>query len=981
MSHGHRSPSNRMKPSTPLFSLSLAIFGYAAFASTQTVPRVTKVSFGRDVRPILSEHCFKCHGPDAGTVAAGLRLDNFAGATKSGAIVPGNPKDSRLLERVSEHDPELRMPPKNAGVTALTPAQIEILRVWIAQGARYEKHWSFVPPSMPKLPAASNPKWVRNPIDRFVLGKLDEAGLKPEPEADRDTLAMRASQTLTGLPPTPTELDQFRNDARPGAYERYVDRLLAKPEYGEHQTRYWLDAVRYGDTHGLQLDNERGIYPYRDWVIQSYNDDLPFDKFVQWQLAGDLLPNPTTEQLVATGYVRMNLTTNEGGAIPEEFLARNTFDRVDTTSTVMLGLTVGCAKCHDHKYDPIKQSEYYGLYAFFNSTQDDPLDGNIALPPPVTRAYLREDDKRLRIIAARQAQLKLGVDSARAATWFTENRPSLPTARGWEISPVYQSENFDKAFDEAKPGEPGVGSVVWKPLAFELGKDSNGIIAKDSAFVYVRGVVTLPAARSLALRLRSDDGVKLWLNGKLIHSNRVSRGLATGFDTIHAEFRAGDNELVAKVVNGAGPDGLNIAFADPYAERIDKAAAALKKTPQSHQARTELQELFLLVGPDSQDALAYRNLVKDKIQIEEAAPMTLIAREMEKPRPTFLLKRGEYNQIGPPVDRHLPAALGSLPKSLPNNRLGLAMWMTAPSNPLVARVFVNRIWQQHFGTGIVKTVDDFGNQGEWPLDQPLLDYLAVSFVKNGWSVKKLNRLIVTSAAFRQGSRITPIKLSKDPENRLISRGPRFRLDAEVIRDKALSAGGLLVQKIGGHGVKPYQPDGIWENSSDPASGTHFYYRDKGLDLYRRSMYMFWKRTSPPPVMITFDAPLRDTCVVRRSSTDTPLQALAVLNETAFLEASRTMATRVLKPGGTDEQRLRRLFDVALGRSPRSDELKLLQAALVRYRQKYRTDVSAAVKLLKVGDAPQERSIPAPEQAAWMIVCSSLMNTDEFVTQH
>ncbi len=974
-----------MKPSLPLFSLSLGLFGYAALAGQTPPAKAAEVSFGRDVRPILSEHCFKCHGPDVGTAAAGLRFDSFDNATKrladGAAIVPGNPRVSLLLDRVGEHDPAMRMPPSDAGMSALTPAQIDTLRMWISQGAHYEKHWSFVPPSLPKIPAVSDSGWTRNLVDRFVLERLDRAGLKPEPEADRDTLALRAAQTLTGLPPTPEELEAFRKDAKPGAYERYVDRLMAKPEYGEHEARYWLDAVRYGDTHGLQLDNERSVYPYRDWVIQSFNDDLPFDQFVKWQLAGDLLPHPTTDQLVATGFVRMNLTSNEGGAIPEEFLARNTFDRVDTTSTVLLGLTVGCAKCHDHKYDPIKQADYYGLYAYFDSTQDAPLDGNVALPPPFIPAKSRSQGQQLDAIDAKLAGLKRGVDPSLAATWLTQNRQPVPETRGWEISPVYPYPNFDRAFDDVQPGEPGAATAAWKPFKFELGKDFAGIIGKDNASVYVRGTVTIPAARSMTLFVSSDDGVKLWLNGKPIHSHKIGRGLAQGSDPVRADFKAGDNELIAKVINGVEPDGLNIRFADPNDARIDKALASFKAKPSDSAAVSELQDLFLVAGPASSPADEYHRLNEEKARIEAAIPMTLIAREMAQPRPTFILKRGEYDQKGDPVTRHIPPALGTLRPGLPNDRLGLATWMTQSSNPLVARVFVNRLWQQHFGIGIVKTVDDFGNQGEWPMDQPLLDYLAVSFVKNGWSVKKLNRLIVTSATFRQSSRISPLKLAKDPENRLISRGPRFRLDAEVIRDKALDAGGLLVERIGGHGVKPYQPDGLWEGSSDPASGTHVYARDHGTDLYRRSLYLFWKRTSPPPVMVTLDAPLRDTCIVRRSTTDTPLQALAILNEPAFLESSRTMAIRVLKAPGNDDRRLHDLFDLTLGRAPHPREITLLRAALTRYRHRYVADLSAAQKLLNVGDAPQDKAIPAPEQAAWMIVCSSLMNTDEFVTQH
>ncbi|HWD39123.1 MAG TPA: DUF1553 domain-containing protein [Fimbriimonas sp.] len=962
---------------------SLTVLGYASFA-TPTSSTKKPLRFGRDVRPILSEHCFKCHGPDVGTAAAGLRFDTFEHAAKKlsdgAAIVPGNPSASLLLNRVSEKDPEMRMPPPGAGTSALTPEQIQILKEWIASGAKYEKHWSFVPPQMPAIPSVSDPKWVRNPVDSFVMAKLDEAGLKPEQEADKNTLAMRASQTLTGLPPTPEELDAYRKDDKPGAYERYVDRLLAKPEYGEHEARYWLDAVRYGDTHGLQLDNERSIYPYRDWVIRAFNGDLPYDKFVKWQVAGDLLPKPTTEQLIATGYVRCNLTSNEGGAIPEEFLARNTFDRVDTTSTVLLGLTVGCAKCHDHKYDPIKQRDYYGLYAYFDSTQDEPLDGNIALPPPFIRATTHDDEKRLASMNARMERLKEKVDPARAAEWLAQSQPPLPTSRDWQISPVYSEASFDAAFDKPEPGEPGQPDAAWKPFKFELGKDFPNLIGKDNSSVYVRGVVHYAKAGAVTLRVASDDGIRIWLNGKLIHSHKIGRGIDQGIDEVKAEVRAGDNELVAKLVNGVSVDGLDIHVGSKEAETADRALTGYRQSPTDPGAISSLKEIFL-ASSASEDANEFRRIRFAKEKFEAAIPMTLIAREMDTPRPTFILKRGQYDQPGDAVQRHIPPVLGQLPVDAPNDRLGLADWLTAPSNPLVARVFVNRLWQQHFGTGIVKTVEDFGSQGEWPENQPLLDYLAVTFQKDGWSVKKLNRLIVTSAAFRQSSRITPAKLAKDPENRLISRGPRFRLDAEVIRDKALMDGGLLVERIGGRGFKPYQPDGLWESSSDPASGTHFYVRDHGGSIYRRSMYLFWKRTSPPPVMITLDAPLRDTCIVRRSTTNTPLQALAVLNETAFLEASRTMAARVLKKPGDDEQRLKRLYNLTLGRAPKPFEKSLLEKALTRYRTQYDQDPKAAEKLLKVGDSPQSKSIPPAEQASWMIVCSSLMNTDEFLTQH
>ncbi|HEY3780234.1 MAG TPA: DUF1553 domain-containing protein [Fimbriimonadaceae bacterium] len=974
-----------MKAAIPLFSLSLAIFGFASLSARTPAVDSHAISFGRDIQPILSQHCYKCHGPDAAKAAAGLRLDSFAGATSqlgNGAgIVPGKPDASLIIQKVSNPNPNLRMPPPDSGVQALTAEQIDKLRTWISAGARYERHWSFVAPVMPAIPKVSNPAWAKNLVDRFVLAKLDEEGLKPEPEADKETLAMRASQTLTGLPPTTAELKAFEQDQRPGAYERYVDRLLASPAYGEHEARYWLDAVRYGDTHGLQLDNERAIYPYRDWVIGAFNEDLPFDKFVKWQVAGDLLPHPDTEQLIATGYVRMNLTSNEGGAIPEEFLARNTFDRVDTTSTALLGLTIGCAKCHDHKFDPIKQADYYGLYAYFDSTKDDPLDGNLTLPPPYIRASTKGQEAQMAAMDAQLNGWRNDVDPAVASTWLSQNHQSPPSSRDWQESPIYSSKTFDEAFDKAEPGEPGQPAATWKPFKFEPGKDAANLIGKDNSSIYVRGTIRVEKDRTIHLSVSSDDAVRLWLNGKLIHSHKINRGLSDAPDDVKADFRAGDNELIAKVINGAGPDGLNIRLVDANETRIDKALAAYKKAPTDAGTILELRSTYLEVGPNSANSSAYRRLLKKRTDFEAAIPMTLIAKEMDTPRPTFILKRGLYDQKGDAVERHIPAVLGKLPNGAPNNRLGLADWLTDPANPLVARVFVNRLWQQHFGTGIVKTVEDLGTQGEWPLNQPLLDYLAVSFVKNGWSVKKLNRLIVTSAAFRQGSQISSAKLAKDPENRFISRGPRFRLDAEVIRDKALAAGGLLVQRIGGHGFKPYQPDGLWEGSSDPASGTHIYVQDHGKEIYRRSLYMFWKRTSPPPVMVTFDAPLRDTCIVRRSVTNTPLQALALLNEPGLLEASRTMAARVIDSAKTEPLRLRSAYEIAMGHEPNSNETAILLKSLNRYENEYRSDETAAKKLLNVGEAPQSKTIDPAEQAAWMVVCSTIMNTNEFLTQH
>jgi hypothetical protein len=976
-----------MKASLPVLVLSLGVFGYAVTPTSRQAPKAMKpppVSFSREVKPILSEHCFKCHGPDVAKEAGGLRLDSFESAIKvrngHAAVVPGKPAASRLIKRVTFPEASLRMPPPDAGVPQLTAAQVDVLKRWIAEGGKYEQHWSFVPPKRPPIPEVSDYRWCRNFIDRFVLAKLDQAKLKPEPEADQDTLAMRAALTLTGLPPSQADLDALRRDKSDGAYERYVDRLLASHAYGEHQARYWLDAVRYGDTHGLHLDNERGIYPYRDWVVRAFNRDLPFDKFTEWQMAGDLLENPTTEQLVATGYVRMNPTTDEGGAIEEEFLAKNTFDRVDTTSTVFLGLTVACARCHDHKYDPIAQKDYYGLFAFFNSTLDKPLDDNALLPPPVIRAGTEEEETRLTRLEWDLQAITDTVDPEVAVRHFSQGRLPNPATRDWQISPVYQADNFDDAFANPKPGEPGQPAAQWKPLALEVGKTLETLIGKDNAAVYVRGVVTSSAARPIAFTVGSDDGIRIWLNGKLIHDNKALRGITAPPDTVNAQLRAGDNEIVVKLVNATGGDGLSIRLGDAVAERIDRALDAYRKKPTDGPL-FDLRQTYLEVGPPTAEALAYRKLKSERDELEASIPMTLIAKEMPTPRETHVLRRGEYNLIGDKVERHLPPALGKLAPGASVNRLGFAKWLTAKSNPLVARVFVNRLWQQHFGTGIVKTAEDFGSQGEWPVNPQLLDYLAVSFVENGWSIKKLNRMIVTSAAFRQSSRASKAKLEKDPENRLVSRGPRYRLDAEVIRDKALVAGGILIDRPGGHGFKPYQPDGLWEAIAFDSSNTAKYMRDKGDTIYRRSLYLFWKRTSPHPVMLTFDAPMRESCTVRRGRTNTPLQALTTLNEPAFLEASRTMAERLLKQPGSDEARLTRAYEVAFGRDPNPTESKLLLAALARYREKYTADPKAAEKLLMIGDAPRNKNLPAPEHAAWMLICSTLMNTDEFLTLH
>lgn len=952
----------------PVASLTLLVAGVVFAPAQKASKSAKKIDFNKDVRPILSENCFKCHGPDAKFVKGDLRLSDEKDAKKDRdgefAILPGKAKESLLIKRALSTEKSAQMPPPDSSLPRLTAEQIRVLSEWINQGGKYEKHWALVPPKMVGLPGVKNSKWVRNDIDRFVLAKLEERGLKPAPEADRATLLRRASLSLTGLDPTTEELNAYLGDSAPGSYERAVERMLASQRYGEHEARYWLDAVRYGDTHGYHLDNERSIYPYRDWVVNAFNKDLSFDKFTLWQLAGDMLPNPTREMKVATGYIRMNPTTNEGGSIEEEVLTRNTFDRVDTTSTVFLGLSVGCAKCHDHKYDPISQKDYYGMYAFFNSTKDSPFDGNDLLPPPVIADPTPAQEAKLASVVSRMTQLEQSTDPGQARTWLATNAPPLVTTTDWEICGPFKRGSFEEAFNSDEKLDQ------WRPIKITPGVAVQAINANQSN-AYFRTKLVSDREQLFEFGVSSDDGVRVWVNGKLVHSNFVSRGVTQGVDAVKAQLRKGENELLIKVANGSGPDGLMVTMGS---EAVNRIGAALKGTEP-----IKVVQAFLQYGPESSQCVEYRKLIAEKILTEKSIPQTLIAEEMLKPRPAFVLDRGEYDRRKEPVDRNLPAVFET--KLRQSNRLGLAQWLIDEKNPLTTRVVVNRIWLQHFGTGIVKTAEDFGNQGEWPSHPELLDYLAIKFRKDGFSLKKLHRLIVTSAAFRQSSAVTAAKLQKDPENRLVCRGPKFRLDAEVLRDRVLQASGLLLNRQYGPGFKPYQPAGLWEEVAQSASNTKDYVQDVDPSIYRRTLYLFWKRTSPHPVMSTFDAPTREACSVRRSITNTPLQALTTMNEPAFFEAARKFGEKILTTKTTDESRLDFAFRTALSRKPSERERTILLASLKRYQKMFSERPQDAAGVIQVGLAPINRKQDFVDQAAWSLIASTLFNLDEFLTQH
>jgi hypothetical protein len=971
----------------------LIVVGTSATGAPRPVSVDIPVDFNRDVRPILSEHCFPCHGPDKEATAktGGYRLDNFDEATRDlggyFGIKPGSIEDSFLVERIDAEIPELRMPPENSIVKPLTEEQRQTLRSWIAQGAKYDKHWSFQTPKRPALPQVENWGWIRNPIDRFVLKRLTEDGHRPAPEADRAVLLRRAYLALTGLPPSIDELDAYLADTKPDAYERMVDRLLASPSYGEHQARFWMDAVRYGDTHGLHFDNERSVWPYRDWVVRAFNEDLPYDDFVTWQLAGDMLEEPTLDQQIASGYIRLHTTTNEGGVIAAEFQAKNTFDRVETSGTVFMGLTIGCARCHDHRYDPITQEEYYGLYAFFNSTVENPLDGNLLLPAPVIRAPSPEQSALMAALAEEQAKIESELSLSKIEAWASSSKVTPIQIGSWHKSEVYVAANFEAARTTNFGPETGSKEVVWTQTEVQLGTPIASVVGKENAAVYFKTEIQSPADQQIELRLGSDDSIRVWQNGTLVHDNNVSRGLVVDNDIIKVSLVKGRNELIFKIINGIGPDGFYAAFGDRRRETIESALALLAKPKIEETELLAVKRAYLEYGPeDDRPGIEWRELGRQAAELETQVPSTMVAQETEEPRPAMLLARGEYDHPKQQVKRSIPAALGELPPTGPQNRLGLAQWLTQQDNPLAARVFVNRVWQQYFGAGLVKTSEDFGSQGEWPSHPELLDWLSREFVDNGWSVKDLHRSIVLSAAFRQNAAATAAKTETDPDNRLISRGPRFRMDAEVIRDQALFLSGLLVQKQGGKGVKPYQPGGLWEavgliGPDGNTSNTRIYVQDSGEGLYRRSLYSFWKRTSPPASLVIFDAPTREACIVRRSRTNTPLQALAVMNDPQFVEASREFAGRVMSGEQTETGRVRLAFRMATSRLPNDGETKILLRMLRSEKSRFMSQPENAASLLSIGDSTRDETLAQADQAAWTVVCSMLLNLDEVLTIH
>jgi hypothetical protein len=1015
-----------------------------------------RIQFNRDVRPILSDHCYQCHGPDKAKRKADLRLDSEESARK--VMTPGDPAKSELVQRIMATDESQRMPPNKAG-TPLSPRDIAVLRRWVEQGAPWQQHWSFPKPDRPTQPSVRTAGGVRNPIDAFILARLEREGLSPSGEASRTTLIRRVTLDLTGLPPTPAEVDAFLADGSPNAYEKVVDHLLASPRYGERMAARWLDAARYADTNGYQNDGDRTMWRWRDWVIDAYNQNMPFDRFTIEQLAGDMLPNPTLDQRIATGFNRNHRGNAEGGIIPEEYAVEYVVDRVDTTATVWLGLTMACARCHDHKYDPIRQKEFYQVFAFFNNVPERGKAVKYGNSPPLIQAPTRKQQERLAELVRERdfihkafQQAERQVDAAQRL-WeqsFRSTRPirwsptrglvadfaldgetkdiaghTLPSLRVVP-GPFGQATDFDgrRFLDVGDIGAFGYfDKFTLAAWIYPKGEQGGAIVSRCNDTSYFegynlhleKGKVQLNLSKRWlddALRVETEEALTTdrwhhvlatydgsrWATGVRIYVDGKPQKLKINLDDLNQSF---DSKEPLRIGSRGTGDRFHGAIADvrifnrvlaaEEAEQLASAEAITDILAIPADKRTPLQVRKLRAyylenhAPEPIQAL-HRRLLDARAAVErhiESFPTTMVMEEMSPPRESHVLIRGQYDKPGEKVLPGLPQALldpgANAPGSLrePTNRLGFARWLVDPANPLTARVAVNRMWQMLFGTGIVKTVDDFGSQGEWPVHPELLDWLATEFVRTGWDMKAMLRLIVTSATYRQSSRVTPALLQKDPENRLLAHGPRFRLSAEMIRDQALAASGLLVEKLGGPSVKPYQPPGLVKE----LTGTEDNVQDHGENLYRRSLYTYFKRTVAPPTMMTFDAAGRETCVVRETRTNTPLQALALMNEVTFVEAARVLAERMMREGGlTPEERITLGFRLVTARMPRSAELFVLLQNFQRHREEYRKTPEAAHRLLKAGEHPLDNRLNADDLAAYTAVAGLILNLDEAITK-
>ena len=1019
-----------------------ATLGSLLAAVAVAVP-AAPVDFNADIRPIFSDRCYTCHGPDAATRMSALRLDSEEGAfqplSNGGyAIVRGEPERSEIIRRVASESAALRMPPAALGHAPLSSSEIETLKSWVAEGAPWSRHWAFEPVrGVGDNGARSDPR-AGNPIDRFVLARLREAGVQPSERADPALLLRRVTLDLTGLPPTPGAVRDFLADPSPSAYDRVVERLLASPRFGERIAFRWLDAARYADTNGYQNDRPRDMWRWRDWVIDAFNANMPFDRFTVEQLAGDLLPQATLEQRIATGFNRNHRGNAENGTDPDEYQVEYAVDRVETTATVWLGLTMGCARCHDHKYDPITQKEFYQFYAYFNNVSDRGRYYKYGNTPPVIHAPTREQAARLDALDSRIAglaeELQRGAASVEGAigsgslpatieTWAhadrlvarrtfdaTGNAPRGRRGRAARLDGLRHFNLGDIAdFDFYDPFTlsawirpvAGTGGVISRYRA--AGPKGYGLFLVDGKLQFridtssISDRMRIETAESLPLNrwthvaavydgTRNTDGMRIYVNGRLAAARML----------VDESLNATRIDEPVRIGHGPGPEDRFRGLIDDariYSRALAPAQIAVIAVPETplqiaalpREERSEAQSrklrwAYLESGPGTGAATIWNDLRKLRLEREDyvaTLPTVMVMDDRTDTRPTHVLFRGSFDAPRDRVEPGLPSALPPLADGLPNNRLGLARWLTDPAHPLTARVTVNRFWQMIFGRGIVPTVEDFGSQGAPPTHPQLLDWLAADFVDSGWDVKRLLRTIVTSATYRQSSKARPDLLQRDPENSLLARAPRARLPAESIRDQALAISGLLSAATGGPSVKPYQPAGLWKELSNWGAYEH----DAGEALYKRSLYTYWKRTLGPPAMLAFDAAPRESCAVREVRTNTPIQALNLMNDPTYNEASRLYAARMLREGGaTDRERLGYGFLLATARQPSASEAGILLGSLRRYRDRYETNPEDADRYLATGEHRSRVAVAASELAAYTAVASMLLNLDETITR-
>jgi mono/diheme cytochrome c family protein len=1034
-------------------------------SAVQVVER--SVDFNREVRPVLSRNCFACHGPNEGR-QVGLRLDSLEGMVEARegfggpVIVPGNAEESLLFQRISTQDEALRMP---YGRGELSRDEIETIRLWIDQGANWENYWAFVAPVQPDLPSVTDSEWSHNPIDNFVLTRLEQEGLNPSSETDRATLIRRVSLDLTGMPPSLEEVDAFLNDSSPDAYETVVERLLQSPRYGERMAVAWLDAARYADTNGYQTDGERSMWRWRDWVINAYNDNMPFDQFTIEQLAGDMLPNATLEQRIATAFNRNHSLNAEGGIDPDEFLIEYAVDRVATTSAIWMGLTLGCARCHDHKFDPIRQTEFYEATALFNNIPERGKGFKYVNAPPLItapttsqQAEIGEIDQQLdaarqvfadleqQIAAAQQIweeSLGATTDIDADVDWNISDQLLVHHALDGDIAGVHAGQVVNGTLENGLPhfvnGRLGSAASFDGERFISAGSSPNLDYVDEfslAAWIYPtadNGVIFSRAREgdqgevgwglyieegkvrlSLATRVLDDGvaaetvnslqlnrwqhvlatydgtmttgGMKIYIDGNPLQLNPLLdlvgnrlpqrepfRIGASGSSKAKFQGHIDDVRIYGKVLTPA--EAAVLATTETISE-IAALAAEQRTTAQADKLR--LSFLNQYAPPDIGQAFnQLQTLQRQRKELWDSYPTVMVMEEMQPRRETFRLNRGAYDNPAEPVFPDVPSVLPPLPEGQEKNRLTFARWLVDPVNPLTARVTVNRYWQMYFGTGLVKSTDNFGSQGEFPSHPELLDWLATNFIASGWDVKEMQRLIVTSATYRQSSSVSPQLLERDPENRLLARATRVRLSAQVIRDQALAISGLLTERIGGPSVGPYQPDGLWD---DIVERGQEYRLSQGEDLYRRSLYSFWKRTRPPPAMITFDSSTREVHSLLVSRTNTPLQALNLMNDVTYAEAARAIAQNTMLAGLNVEQTVSTMYRMATAREPESAVRSVLVEAFNGHFERYKSDRAGALQLVSAGESARDQTLDITELAAYQMVASMILNLDGTITK-